>query len=296
MPRYFVTLSIGSAPIALAAAMFCIHAAHARDATGAYTLSLVGESRLMVEAAINGRPVSALLDSAAESTILDEKFAQSLNIRDGQAVAGQGSGQTAFKATIVTGVTLEAVGLSLKDQSVAVADLSDVGRRLLNHPINVILGREIFDATRLAIDIAAQTIAVVPRTLKPWGARLALVTEHGVETVPVSVEGNPAVRATFDLGNGSHVLVSPKFASQLNLLTDGRAVTTEKGGGLGGETTRRVLRLRYVDLAGKRFRNVEAAIDPQPSASDINIGVSILRHFRITTDFSKHLVWLEPRG
>jgi hypothetical protein len=40
---------------------------------------------------------------------------------------------------------------------------------------------------------------------------------------------------------------------------------------------------------------VPASIDPQSSASDVNIGVAILRHFWITTDFANHAVWLDPR-
>jgi hypothetical protein len=47
-------------------------------------------------------------------------------------------------------VRLEALGLSLRDQTVAVTDLTDVGQRLLGHRIDVILGREIFDAARLS--------------------------------------------------------------------------------------------------------------------------------------------------
>jgi hypothetical protein len=40
---------------------------------------------------------------------------------------------------------------------------------------------------------------------------------------------------------------------------------------------------------------VPAAIDSQPSASDLNVGIDILRHFVITTDFAAHTVWLQPR-
>jgi len=36
-------------------------------------------------------------------------------------------------------------------------------------------------------------------------------------------------------------------------------------------------------------------IDAQPSAADLNVGISVLRHFLITTDFAAHAVWLEPR-
>ena len=37
------------------------------------------------------------------------------------------------------------------------------------------------------------------------------------------------------------------------------------------------------------------AIDPGETASDLNIGTSILRHFVFTTDFPGQAVWLEPR-
>lgn len=194
----------------------------------------------------------------------------------------------------MSGVTLEALGLSLKNQTVVVADLADVGQRLLNHRIEVILGREIFDAARLQIDIDGRRIGVVSRSQQPPGVQLDLVTEHGVETAAVRVE-NSAARATLDLGNGSHVLISKSFATRLKLLTDGRPVTPQRGGGLGGAASRQVVTLRVLDVAGRRFHNVKAAIDPQPSASEVNIGVSVLRHFRITTDYLNHLVWLDRR-
>jgi predicted aspartyl protease len=249
----------------------------------------------MIAAKINGRPVSALLDSAAEATIVDRDLARTLKLQRGHAVVGQGSGESSFDAALVSGVTLEALGLSLPGQTVAVADLSDVGRRLLGHRIDVILGREIFDAARLSIDIDARRIRVVPRDREPAGTRLELTTEHGVETVPVRVESSGILRATFDLGNGSQVLISTALATRMRLLGDGRKVSVEHGGGLGGETTRQVVALRTLEVAGRRFQDVPAAIDAQPSASDVNIGVATLRHFRITTDFAIHAVWLDPR-
>jgi hypothetical protein len=122
--------------------------------------------------------------------------------------------------------------------------------------------------------------------------RLELVTENGVETIPVRVEDRDEVRATFDLGNGSAVLVGRAYAERGGLLTDGRPLGVERGGGLGGETTRQTLTLRALEIAGHRFTAVRAAIDPQPSASAVNVGVPLLRHFLITTDFAAHAVWL----
>jgi hypothetical protein len=268
-------------------------AAHAKNE--AYPLTLVHGSRLTIAARINGQPVTALLDSAAETTIIDGEWARRLNLKSGQGVSGQGSGNASFDANLVNGVTLEAVGLRLQNQTVAVTDLSDVGRRLLQRRIVAILGREIFDAARLSIDIEGGRISVVGRDREPRGTRLDLVTEHGLETIPVRVESSDPVRATFDLGNGAHVLISSALAERMRFLSDGRTVGAELGGGLGGEIKRQVFQLRTLEIAGSQFTNVEAAVDPKPSASDVNIGVSVLRHFRITTDFANHAVWLDPR-
>ncbi len=262
----------------------------------AYAVTLTQGSRLMIEARINGHPVHALLDSAAEATLLNRRFAQDLQLANGEQVKGSGSGKEAFQASLVKGVTIQALGLTLADQTVAVTDLDDVGQRLLGARLDVILGREVFDAARLQIDIHARRIVVVSRAVQPRGVALELLTENGIETIPATVGDGVAVRATFDLGNGAHVLISKALAERLKLLSEGRVVGTEQGGGLGGATARQLVRLKSIQVAGRRFTQVDAAIDPQSSASDLNIGVSILQHFLITTDYSQHRVWLEPVG
>jgi len=260
-----------------------------------YAIALTRGSRLLVQARVNGHPVEALLDSAAEMTLVDAQFARALKLSAGATVSGQGSGESSFDADLVKGVSLEVFGVKMQDQTVAVVDLADVGTRLLGRRLDVILGREIFDAARLKIDIDARHVTVLPRDGRPAGTRLELTSEHGVETIPVQLEDAGTLRATFDLGNGSEVLVGSKLAERLHLLTDGRTVSMQRGGGLGGETERRTFVLRSLVVAGKRFQDVPAAIDAQPSASDLNVGISVLRHFLITTDFAAHAVWLEPR-
>jgi predicted aspartyl protease len=263
-------------------------------AAGDYPLILTQGSRLMIAASINDHPVQALLDSAAEMTLIDVEFAKRLKLHSNSTTTGSGSGNASFEAGMVDGVQLKALGLSLPDQTVAIVDLKDVGRRLLGQRLDVILGREIFDAARLFIDIDGRRISTLKRDREPAGVRLELVTEHGIETLPVRVEG-AAVRAAFDLGNGSGVLLGSKLAQRMHLLTDGRPIATARGGGLGGETSRQTLKLKWLEVAGIAFADLDAAIDANQSATDVNIGVDVLRHFLITTDFEKHVLWLEKR-
>ena len=272
----------------------CTTVVPANGAPTSAELYLVNDSRLMLDVEINGHVVRALLDSAAEATLIDPRFAQSIGLGNGQSVTGHGSGKEIFKATLVEGVSLAALGLSLPNQTVAITDLQDVGQRLLGRPIEVILGRELFDAARLRIDIAGRRISVVSRKQPAPGIALTLTTEHGIETLPARVEDGAPIQATFDLGNGAQVLIGKSYAERMHLLSDGRQVSTDNGGGLGGERVRQIIRLRSIEIAGVQFDQIVAAVDGEDSASDLNIGVSILRHFLITTDYSQHRLWLAP--
>ena len=270
--------------------------AAAGSAARTYPLTPTRGGRLLVEARVNGVPVEALLDSAAEMSFIDPALAQRLGLTRGAAVAAQGSGAAPVDAGLVPGVRLEAFGLLLPDQTLAVTGLADIGTRLLHRRIDMILGREVFDAARLEIDIAHRRLRVLKVHEQPRGTRLVLSTQRGIETLSVRVEGGPPVQAALDLGNGSQVLIGAALAARLNLLHDGRPVRSLAGGGLGGARQRQVITLRTLDVAGCRLAAVPAAIDDKESATDLNIGVSVLRHFRVTTDFAAHLAWLEPEA
>jgi hypothetical protein len=248
-------------------------------------------NRLFLDAIVNGHPVRALLDSAAESSLIDAGFAHEIGIAGGKTVGARGSGGDT-KAELANGVIIEALGLKLGPLTVAVLDLTDVGKRLLHGPLRFVLGRELFDAARLHIDIANGRIGAMPRTVEPDGVRLDLRTERGIETFPAAVEGHAPVQTAIDLGNGGEVLVGAQYAKELGLLSDGRPIVEKPGGGIGGEKLRQTLTLRSLDIAGHHFENVPAAIDATGSATKLNVGVAVLRNFEIVTDFSAHHLWL----
>ncbi len=61
------------------------------------------------------------------------------------------------------------------------------------------------------------------------------------------VESEDELRARFDLGNGSRLLLASALASRMDLLTDGRKAGVKRGGGLGGEAVRQVITLRSIE-------------------------------------------------
>jgi predicted aspartyl protease len=262
-------------------------------ALDAETFPLMARSnRLFLDIAVNGHKVRALLDSAAESTLLDTQFAKSIGLQIGSPTTIKGSGGNE-DAAFATGVIVKVTGLTLGPLKVGVLDLSDVGKRLVHRPLPIILGREYFDAARLQIDIDGGNIRPVSRTETPPGLRVPLTEMRGIETLPVSVEGHPLAAAAFDLGNGGAALISAAYARHLGLLSDGRAITKKRGGGIGGEIQRIRLKLKSLELAGHVLQGVDAEVDETDSATPLNIGVPLLRQFVITTDYHLRAVWLE---
>ena len=256
-------------------------------------LRIVG-NRVFLPVTVNGHATEALLDSAAEATLIDGDFAARLGLSGGAAVTARGSGAALAAARLVPGVALGVAGLELHPAAVAVIDLSDIARRLTRGPLDVVVGRDLFDATRLGIDLDAATLTVLSRVYRPPGRRLPLTAQRGIECVPVIVEGHPAL-AAFDLGNGGRVLVGADFAARHHFLADGRDTSIIGVGGIGGEVRGTAFALRTLDIAGRRLAGVAATIDANASAADVNIGVAVLRPFGIVTDFAARAVWLDPR-
>ena len=244
--------------------------------------------RLFIPAWVNGVETEALLDSGAEANIVDPAFAAKAKLPEGEKVTMKGSGGES-PARVVPDVTIDALGLTLHPEAVVVLDLTEMSGRLIKRPTSVILGREIFDAARLQIDINGGTIRRAKPDSHPSGMQLGLTAHAGIEAIPVSVNGT-AASADFDLGNGSDVMVSRPVAERLRLKITGK----KPGGGVGGKIMRDTVVLDRLDVAGVTFRNVPASIDDQGSHNDVNVGTSILKNFRITTDFKNRSVWLEP--
>lgn len=245
--------------------------------------------RLFIRATLAGVPTEALLDSGAEATLVDPALARRAGLPPGTEIEIKGSGGTE-KARFVYGPHVVAGGVDLGEQEIVILDLGDLSTRLIKRPTQMILGRSLFDAARLRIDILGGTWDVLKPDAKAEGVVLNLEKHAGIEAAPVTVNGQPAL-ADFDLGNGSKVMISKALAEKLGLKPTGQ----EKGGGIGGELIRDLVVIDRLDVAGRTFRKVEAGVDALDNAGDLNIGTAILQHFIVTTDFVGRTVTLQPR-
>lgn len=243
-------------------------------------------NRMFIPVTVNGVAVEALLDSGAEGSILDPKLSVAAKLGEGEEVELKGSGGTQ-KARFVEGVTVVALGTTLNDREMVISELSDLSRRLAGRDVQMILGRDLFDAGRIRIDYRLGDVSMVGPDEQIAGTQLPLVEDHGVEAFPLTIAGHE-VKVEFDTGNGNDPLISKALAAALEL----KPVGTKKGGGLGGELERQLVELPPFDLAGRHYEKIVAAVDEQSNAADLNFGTSILKDFLIVADFPGKALYL----
>ncbi|HRD29839.1 MAG TPA: aspartyl protease family protein, partial [Caulobacter sp.] len=258
-------------------------------------------SRIYIPATVAGRTTHVLLDSGAETTVLDSRFAEAAGIKVSGVVTAVGTGGRQ-EAQLASGVTIRIGEVALRDLTVALVDLSAI-EQMIGRPIPVILGKEVLNALTVDLDFQGKTIAFEDpaRFTPPAGAvEVPVTSANGIRSVPVSIEGGPPIQVDFDLGNGSAFLAYSAWWKPAGTLSDGRPVSQTLSGAIGGLKTRSIASLRAVTFAGVTFRNVPTVFfddDGQSAESNRtfgNVGMPILSRFRLTTDYSRDRLFLTP--
>lgn len=252
----------------------------------------VSGDRIFLPVTINGSPTEALLDSGAEMTLVDAAFASGIGLVGAGQQQARGTGAGTQDVQFAEGVEIGAAGATMTDQFIAIIDLEDVSRRLVGEPLTAVLGREIFDRGRYFLDIESGIFQEVSPDAVPEGIELALSEANGIKQVPVRINNGRQVLADFDLGNGSEILLSKSFAEQAGLLAEGNVIGTKEGGGIGGAVEQTLVHVDTLDLGGVVLHDLVAAVGNASDGADMNIGVSVLRKFRMVIDFSQDKIWL----
>jgi hypothetical protein len=256
-------------------------------------------TRIYIPAKVNGRPVEVLLDSGADTTVLDKGFAESIGRKMiGSGVANGSGGEQEQGYAKDISVTIG--NMSLKLPTVGVTELASVGKRI-GIPLPVVLGQEIFLQSIVDINPSGPTIEFHdPATFSPpRGAILVPLEPLGsLREVPVSVEGLPPAPMIFDLGNGGYMSLTPAYWQSHHLL-EGRRSSTRSSGAVGGEQINRVATLKTVRFAGITFHDVPAEftapnVEINSDREAGNLGMPLLKRFRMMIDFQNNRMFVIP--
>lgn len=270
--------------------------------TAPLAFDFLNNTRIYIPASVNGEATHVMLDSGAEATVVDQAWAAAHGIKPSGAVIAVGTGGTQA-AQLADNVSIRIGDLELRNLTVVLIDLSAI-EKLIGRPMPVVLGKEVFNELVLDLDFEARTIAFhEPAGFKaPSGAaQTPVVTNNGIRSVPVSIEGAPPVQFDFDIGNGSPLLVYSALWKPAGLL-DGRPQSAGLSGAVGGLKERRLTSVRSLTFGGATFTDIPAILfedsgDSSESSRTLgNIGLPILSRFRLFVDFPNDRLWLIPNA
>lgn len=271
-----------------------------KRSTGLLDFEFFNGNRIYIPSRVEGTETQVLLDSGAEATVLDKKFAEKLGLKLEGDIAAVGTGGQQ-QASFASGVDIQIGDMTLKNLTVAVIDLSAIEAQL-NHPLPVILGKEVFNQLVVDLDFVARKIGFHEPAgfVPPLGATAVPVKEEGgLRAVQVSIEGDAPAWSDFDLGNGSPLIVYPAYWEPRKLL-DGRPSSKTLAGAVGGLKQQNVTTLRTLSFGGATFRDVPAILtEAGASAVDSdrtlgNLGLPILSRFRLIADYPQDRLYLVP--
>ena len=256
-------------------------------------------TRIYIPATVNGRAVEVLLDSGADTTVLDKSFARSIGRETIGAGVATGSGGE-MESGYAKNVEIKIGKMTLNLPTVTVIDLAEVSNRIAI-PLPVILGEDVFLQSIVDIDPSKPTIAFhdpAAFTPPPGATMVPLQPLGSLRSVPVSVEGLPEAPMIFDLGNGGYMSLTPAYWQRHNLL-QGRRSSTRSSGAIGGEKINNVATFKSIRFAGVVFHDVPAELSAPNVETDSdreagNVGMPLLRRFRMMIDYQNSQMFVIP--
>ncbi|HRO33989.1 MAG TPA: aspartyl protease family protein [Brevundimonas sp.] len=305
--RAFILGSLGALALGPALARPVLKRTYAfADGTGG-TLSHPFEfwrrSQIFLTGSFNGHSVEMLLDSGAEHSIVDSSLAAEVGLSVDGALNVEGlSGTAAGHGMSFRNAVIDLDGLVLTTNWIAILDLSPFAGPM-GRPVRMILGRDLFDQLMVDLDFDHEQITFhdprrVPSPSDMRGLRIS--RSDSLPNIPLRVDGSRHILAGFDLGSDDALSLSADFVSGHRSLRR-RQTATAQFLGVEGWSTTRMLTVGDVNLAGETFQDFPADVPHswirrRPNEPQANLGIELIRQFRVTTDFTRGRLWLRRRS
>ena len=245
------------------------------------------------------------LDTGAIRSIIDTRRAQSLGLRSEGTQQVGGAGGTE-EAAIIKGTSIKLPGAELHNQTIWALPLEAIsvanGREMAG-----IIGYELFSHFVVEIDYAALYINLYePQTYKyrGRGESIPLGLQDGEIYIPakVTVPGRETLEGQFvvDTGGNGSLLLAKSFVDEHKLLASVGPTIPAGGGGVGGAIQMDLGRVKSLQVGGFVFDNpltgfIKVGQIAEPGKAG-NIGGRLLRRFRVTFDYSRRQMMLEPNA
>lgn len=264
----------------------------------AYTLT--PGNQLRFDAELDGRPLSAVLDTGASVSTLSRAYAD----RTERHVTARGEA-AAIGGRVAIGWTATALlrfgGLTRAGGGLTVAALP-AGVTGHDRPLDLLVGRDLLERFAIEIDPDARRFRLLPSGRMPFVGQRAPLTVGRAPASFVSelvIAGRRIRPVIVDTGDGTGVTLSRAVWRTLPL-APAPAATTLLAQGVGGPVEAEVAHLPAVTLGATVMPDVDVWVEPTGGFSDTagaagRIGMGLLGRYRLLLDpTAGHLILAPP--
>jgi len=260
---------------------------------------------ILLQASINdSAPMRFILDTGADSTVIDTGVAKVLGLQPASKIVGTGSAGNA-EALIFKGITLRLPNIEASNQTVAALPL-DFLSPSLGVKISGIIGNDIIKSFVVEVDYASALISLYEPSSFVYSGTGDVVSITFQEELPFVqgsvVIGGRTIHGKFELDSGSTgaLLFNTPFVTRHRLLNAINTTNRTRIGGVGGSAQaflgrvqRFVIGRTAIDNPVGRFSQSRRG-DYASARYDGLIGGEIFRRHKTIFDYSRRQLILEP--
>ncbi len=260
-----------------------------------------------IKASVNGQPpVDFIFDTGASATVLDSSYAAKIGIRTVGEQQGQGAGAMGRVAFAVVPklqvVATDGDGVELDDVRVAVLSVNALLAPYFWRDCAGVVGFDFISRFVDEVDYDRHVLTLRdPATFRyeGKGAAIPMTLANAVPVVPMRIDGVPG-EFRVDVGSGSTVDLHSPFVKKHGFAQKAARSVDATGGGFGGTFTSRIVRLDSLAIGPFAWKEPlvslsEATVGAFASEDYAgNIGNRLLERFKVTLDYERRQLWLEP--
>jgi hypothetical protein len=263
---------------------------------------------LWLTASVNGgEPVDFIYDTGASLTVIDSAFAARVGLATEGKLQGQGAGAmgmaTFSKLQSLKVAGPDGDGVEIREQKVAVLSINGFLAPFFWRDCAGVIGYDFISRFVSEVDYEKQTLTLRdPQGFEYRGAgkSIPFTLAATVPVVRMKIDGAYEGGFRVDLGSSSTVDLHGPFVKQHGLDTKHPEGIEVTGGGFGGTFTNRLVRMKTLELGPFSWKRPLVSLSGAQSGAFAsqdyagNIGNHILERFKITLDYERRLLYLEP--
>lgn len=262
----------------------------------------VANGALFVSTAINGHAgFSFQVDSGFDQSVLDTATVQALGISSVETHEEQGPGGL-VKVAKIPHVRLTVGTLDLPPTDLTTTDLSNVAR-VVGHRIDGILGYDFLQRYVVILDYIGKQMTICDPTSfrdSPGATVLHadLKTKQPYVEASITTPDGVRVVAPFEVDTGSldAFTLNAEFARAHQLFAHFKPLLAVRGVSIGGDTQAWIGRAESGSVGAIALARPIIGIAEENAERAGQLGAEVLRRFRITFDYTRSVVILEPNS